>query len=226
MNTSLMQVRTLLERQQLLNRQQHKRLARKIHDEINQKMTLLALQLSMMSSDDTPPENWAGTCKDWASLVMELGQSVREITNELQPRIVNEFGLTDALRWFAQCSAKDLCCYCSFMAPNENISLEPFAANELFGICREIVADIFVPAGVARVEIELEEVEGAVRLHLRANDDELGQERIDEEALEDIAINERLLCLEGTAELNYSADTGSVITLSVPANQPMACSNR
>jgi signal transduction histidine kinase len=223
MNTALTQVRMLLERQQLLNQQQHKRLARKIHDEVNQKMTLLALQLSLMS-ESGPPEDWAASCKEWATLVMELGQSIREITNELQPRILDAFGLSPALRWFAQGSAKDLCCYCTFIAPNENVSLEPFAANELFGICREIIADIFVPAGVARVEIELEEQDGAVRLHLRANDDALGQDRIDEGTLEDIAVNERLHCLDGTAELSYSAHTGSVVTLSVPANRPMACS--
>jgi len=222
MNNAQTQVRALLERQQLLNQQQHKRLARKIHDEVNQKMTLLALQLSL-TSESSPPENWAGSCKDWATLVMELGQSIREITNELQPRILDEFGLSSALRWFAQCSAKDICCYCTFIAPRQNVSLSPFTANELFGICREIISDIFVPAGVARVEIELEESEGAIRLHLRANDDELGPQRIGEEALEDIAIKERLFCLDGTAELNYSTHTGSVVTLSVPVNQPMAC---
>src|SRR5271168_1782061 len=136
MNTSLKQARSLLERQQLLNQQQHKQLARKINDEVSQKMTLLALQLSLASSENSPPENWAVNCKDWAGLVMELGQSVREITNELQPRIFDEFGLADALRWFANSSAKDLCCCCTFTAPNEDVSLEPFAANELFGICR------------------------------------------------------------------------------------------
>jgi signal transduction histidine kinase len=223
MNTALIQTRSLLERQQLLNQQQHKHLTRKIHDEISQKMTLLALQLSLASSENGPPENWAGNCKDWASIVMELGQSVREITSELQPRIIDEFGLADALRGFAQSSARDLCCCCTFIAPHEDISLEPFAANELFGICREIVADIFVPAGVARVTIELEQRDETVLLHLRVNDDELGQERITEGALDAIAMHERLLCLDGAAELNYSTDTGSVVTLSVPANQPMAC---
>src|SRR5271170_7948782 len=115
MNTAPIQIRTLLERQQLLNQQQHKHLARKIHDEVSQKMTLLALQLSLASADNSPPENWAGNCKEWAGLVMELGQSVREIVNELQPRIFDEFGLPDALHWFAQSAAKDLCCCCTFI---------------------------------------------------------------------------------------------------------------
>jgi signal transduction histidine kinase len=128
------------------------------------------------------------------------------------------------LRGFALSSAKEICCACTFVAPNENITLEPFAAGELFGICREIVTDILAPAGVARVQIELEQMDETVSLRLRANDGELGQERITEGALEAIAMHERLLCLDGAAELNYTADTGSVVTLSVPANHhPMAC---
>ena len=222
-NTSHMEVRALLARQQLLNQRQHKRLARRIHDEISQKMTLLALQLSLAASEKSAPANWATKCKDWAGLVMELGQSIREITNELQPRILDEFGLAAALRWFAQSSARDICC--TVIAPNEDISLAPFAANELFGICREIVTDILVP-GVARVEIELEQKEGAVRLHLRADDNGLARELITERALDAIAVHDRLLCLDGTAELNHSADAGSVITLSVPAGRPMACGVR
>lgn len=154
---------------------------------------------------------------------MELGQSVREISNELQPRILDEFGLVAALRWFAQSSARDICC--TVIAPNEGISLAPFAANELFGICREIVTDILAPE-VARVEIELEHKDGAVRLQLRANDNGLARQLMTEKALEAIALHDRLLCLDGTAELNHSADAASVLTLTVPASCPLACGIR
>lgn len=65
-NTSHMDVRALLARQQLMNQREHKRLARRIHDEISQKMTLLALQISLASSEKSPPANWAVKCKDWA----------------------------------------------------------------------------------------------------------------------------------------------------------------
>ena len=69
------------------------------------------------------------------------------------------------------------------------------------------MADILIPAGVAHVEIELEQTDGTVRLHLRVNDNEAGRESITEKALESIAMHERLLCLDGSAELHQrSAD--------------------
>jgi len=219
-NTSHMDVRALLARQQLMNQREHKRLARRIHDEISQKMTLLALQISLASSEKSPPANWAVKCKDWANLVMELGQSIRSVTNELQPRILDEFGLVAALRWFAQASAGDICC--TFIAPQEDIPLAPFAANELFGVCREIVTDILVP-DVSRVEIALEEKEGTVRLHLRADDNGLARELITETALDGIAAHDWLLWVDGSVELSHSAE-GSVVTLSVPSVRPLAFS--
>jgi signal transduction histidine kinase len=205
-------------RQQLLNQQQHKHLARRIHDEISQKMTLLALQLSLASSDETAPEDWATKCKDWAALVMELGQSIRDITNELQPKIVDEFGLASALRWFAQTPAANS--RCAFVAPAKDIALSPFAANELFALCRDIVTEILAPAGAAMIEIELQQKDGAVRLQVRARDNGDGKELITKEGLDAISMPDRLLCLEGTSELNHSPGACAVLTLSVPDGRP------
>jgi signal transduction histidine kinase len=220
-NPTVQQIRALLARQQLLNQQQHKYIARKIHDEISQKMTLLALQLSLATSDDHPPADWATKCKDWSNLVMELGDSIRGITNELQPRILDEFGLPSALRWLAQSSAGNV----SFTSTGtkKEISLEPFAANELFSITREVVVEIFRTAKAARVEIELAHKDREVRLRLRIGDNRPGVDPITDIALEDLAIPDRLHFLDGSVELTYSAEAGSVITLTVPATRAVAC---
>ena len=219
-NTSLIQFRALLARQQLLNQRQHKRLARRIHDEVSQKLTLMALQLSI-AADNKQPAAWARHCKEWSQLIVDLGQTVRDITNELQPRILDEFGLVAALQWFSQSVAEEI--PCTFTMPKEEIVLPPFAANELFGVCREIVMEVLAPHGVPHVEIELEQTEGVLRLHLRSGAKEGAPGRITESALDDLAIHERLLCLDGAAELTWSPETGSVVTLSVPAQTPALC---
>ena len=90
LNTSLIQSRALVARQQLLQQQEHKQLAGRIHDEICQNLTLLSLQLSLALMDPKPPPNWTQTCKQWSDLVLDLGQRLRGIINELQPRILDE----------------------------------------------------------------------------------------------------------------------------------------
>ena len=109
-NTSLNQYRALLARQQLLHQQQHKRLARRIHDEVSQQLTLLSLQLSLARADEKPPANWAQTCQKWSLMVLELGQNLRTIVNELQPRIMDDLGLGAALQWYAHSNPKGVHC--------------------------------------------------------------------------------------------------------------------
>jgi signal transduction histidine kinase len=211
MSPSLTQSRALLAHQQARSQQQHSRLARKIHDEISQKMTLLSLQLSLAASDETPPEDWAVKCKDWAAVVLDLGQAIRSITSELQPKIVDDTALTGALRWFAQTSANAISCVLT--TPKENISVPAFVGAELFEICRELVMEVFVPGGIARTEIALERTASTVQLRLRADDNA----KITDQTLEAMDLPDRLSCLDGNAEISRSPETGLVITLSVPA---------
>jgi signal transduction histidine kinase len=208
------EVKAQLARQLSLTQQQNRRLARKIHDEISQKMTLLSLQLSLAATEEAPPANWAAGCQKWADIVTEVGQAIREISAELQPRIINEFGLTAALRWFAQ-STKQITC--AFAQPKEQIAVDVVTANELFSICREFALETLVSSGIPRVEIELEQREGIVVLAFRANDNEPGRELLTEQRLEPIALRERLQFLDGAAELSRSIEGGAVLTLSVPS---------
>jgi len=210
--------RALLTRQQWLNQRHQKRLARRIHDEISQKMTTLALQLSLASVKGEAPPDWEKSCRDWSNVVMELGQTIREITAELQPRVVDDTGLVAAFQWLAQISADSI--ICRIIPARADISLPHVAANELFSICREIVLDFLVPAGITRLEIELDQQNGFVRVQLRPGAAAPGQESISDRALEGIELPERLLCLDGTADLKQLPDGRSVLTLSVPANPP------
>ena len=218
-NTPNREIRASMERQLSFNQRQQKRLARKIHDEISQKMTLLSLQLSMAATDGQPPADWAVTCQKWADLIMELGQSIREITAELQPRIVDNHGLKPALRWLVQTSAKNISC--SLLEPHEEISLPPFAALELFSLCREVVTDLLIPGGAKRVELELEQKEGVVLLHLRIRQQTGEKKLITHEALDSAGMSGRLTPLDGAVELDES-DAGLVLTLSLPAEHLVA----
>jgi signal transduction histidine kinase len=216
-----MDVRALLARQQLLNQHQHKRLGRKIHDKISQKMTMLALQLSLAATKGEEPADWEKNCKEWADLVMDLGQSIRDISNDLQPRVQDDIGLKTAFRWLRQSLSKNIAC--NLIEPAGTISMPLFAANELFTICRDIVADILVPAKVAEVDIELSEKDGIVFVQVCSDDTADGKQSITVAALDALAVPERLQCLDGAGQLKHSLDCGSVLTLSVPIDVTAAC---
>jgi signal transduction histidine kinase len=217
LDTSLIQSRALLARQQLLQQQQHKRLARRIHDEISQNLTLLSLQLSLALMDPKPPANWPQTCKQWSDLVVELGQRLRDIVNELQPRILDELGLAAALQWYAHAGPDGIAC--QLLLPDEPVALPPSAANELLSICRDIIKEALVPNGVTEVTLQLEESGDFVRLHLRADEKGTSQETVLAEALDALSIHERLFCLDGAMETNSEPGRGLALVLCVPLSR-------
>jgi signal transduction histidine kinase len=220
-HTTLIQSRALLARQQLLHQHQHKRLARRIHDEISQQLTLLSLQLSLALSESKSPALWEEQCQQWSSMVLELGQNLRGIMNELQPRILDEFGLAAALQWFVQSCPKRVKCHLHL--PEAPVALLPAAANELFAVCRDIVNEVFASNGITEATIAVEKKDEVLRVHLCCNQSNPELPSVISKALDALSVHERLLCLDGSVEINQDPVKGVAITLSLPmSRQPVA----
>jgi signal transduction histidine kinase len=219
-DSSLIQHRALLARQQLLHQQQHKRLARRIHDDISQKMTLLSLQLSLALTDAKTQANWTQHCKQWSALVLDLGQNLRNIVNELQPRILDEFGFAAALQYYVHSSPKGV--HCKLLLPEAPVALPPIAANELFAICRDIISEVFGPHGITEAILAVEQTHDLVRLHLRTSQQDPAMEPLISKALDALSIHERLFCLDGSVQTQQDAAEGLAITLSMPVSRQAA----
>jgi signal transduction histidine kinase len=210
-----------LARQQLLQQQQHKRLARRIHDDISQSLTLLSLQLSLAQMDAKPPVNWPLTCKKWSDTVLQLGQKLRDIINELQPRILDELGLVAALQRYAHSPPMGIAC--RLVLHGKAVALPPSAANELFSICRDVIELVLVQHGVTEVTIQLEHTHDLLRLHLRADEKSAAQAPVACKALDALSIHERLSYLDGSVEINQEPDQGLALILAVPfSRQPVS----
>jgi signal transduction histidine kinase len=220
-NTSLIQYRALLARQLSLHQQQQKRLARRIHDELSQKLTLLSLQLSLALSREKSATEWEQQCREWSSLALELGQSVRQVMNELQPRILDEFGLAAALGWFVNSCPDTI--KCRLLVPEAPVALPPAAANELFSICRDIFNDVFVSNGITEVTIALEQTDESVRLRLRTNQKNPELTSLISKALDALSVHERMFCVDGSIETQDDTTDGLSVTLSLPVSrQPVS----
>jgi signal transduction histidine kinase len=218
-NTSLIPYRALLVQQQLLHQRRHKRLASRIHGDLCQQLTLMSLQLSLALAADKPPANWAEQCERWSSMVLRLGRELRDIINELQPPILDEFGLAAALQWFASCPAG---IECSLVVPKAPRPVPASAANELFEVFRDIVNDVFLPGGVKKMAITLDQTPDAVRLHLHPTQIEPGV-TLSPKALDGIAVHERLFSLNGSVETRPDPAVGFTVTLSLPLKrEPMS----
>ena len=94
--------RTQVLSQRLVGIQEEERrnLARELHDEIGQILTGLKLILEM--SLRLPPEESQANVKEAQALVGELMSKVRQISLDLRPGMLDDFGLLPALLWYLE----------------------------------------------------------------------------------------------------------------------------
>jgi signal transduction histidine kinase len=211
MNSLPQQLELLLARRQATTAEIHQRLAHRIHDEISEKLTILALQLSLEAGNEIAVD-WKEKCNEWSKVVIELCHSAREINDELQPRLLDQLGLTAGLQWYARKHGTEM--NLSFTPPCEGIPLPPEIATELFTVCRELLTQLYPRIKAKHVDIQAEESDGLFWLHFRGDDNGFGRKADPERDLDILSLQERVRRMGGSLQLATAPGSGTSIVLS------------
>jgi PAS domain S-box-containing protein len=153
-------LRALSTRLQRMREQENARIARSIHDELGQTLAALDMGLSTLSHHLglMPPEARPHGL-DCEARLFELRQVVRDameaerrITSELRPAILDELGLSAALRWYAEEFQRQTGIACRFRDQAEGASAAGEAATALFRIFQEALTNVARHSGARKVE--------------------------------------------------------------------------
>ena len=77
--------------------EERKRLSRELHDDLSQKLALLAFDTGSLVLAPPPSEDMKETLRKLQSRVVQLSQDVRQIAHQLHPTILEDLGLSAAL---------------------------------------------------------------------------------------------------------------------------------
>ena len=80
--------------------EERRRIARELHDSVGQMLAALGMNLSAVRNDIDRLARTAATLTDSESLVQEMVTEVRTISHLLHPPLLDEAGLSSALRWY------------------------------------------------------------------------------------------------------------------------------
>src|SRR5258708_4830363 len=97
---SLGQLRALAGRLQIVREEERKRVAREIHDQLGQNLTAIGINLSSFIHDLAPDKKQESAAL--LKLIDQTIESVRRISTELRPPILDDRGLTAAIEWAAE----------------------------------------------------------------------------------------------------------------------------
>jgi len=207
---------------------ERRRIARELHDQIGQILTAVKMNLHSVQRVCQGPE--AGSyVKDNIEAVDEALRLVRDLSVDLRPPILDDLGLTTALRWYVDRYTKrtGLSVDVLIDLPDENERFSRELETACFRIAQEALTNVVRHAEATQVVVRL--TRNADALLLTVKDDGIGfdVERLRTRAtrvatLGLISMQERAHAAGGTIELDSAPANGTEIRFSLPLDAKSA----
>ena len=159
------EIRELASHLQDIREEERASIAREIHDELGQQLTGLKMDLSWISKK-LPPEDQPLRDKMTTafSLLDSTIRTVRRISTELRPGILDDLGLVPAIDWLAEEFEKRYGITTVFETDAEKLPFPAPVAVGLFRICQESMTNIARYAEADTVHISLIQLDGQMLL--------------------------------------------------------------
>jgi PAS domain S-box-containing protein len=152
---------------------ERRNIARELHDEIGQSLTVMQLNLQTMLQLPAA----AGLAPRLAQnleVVEHVLEQVHDISLNLRPSMLDDLGLEPALRWYTERQAALAGLKIEFHADRLEQRLDPMIETECFRVGQEALTNVVRHAQAKKVAVELRQADG--QLHLRVHDDGIGFE--------------------------------------------------
>lgn len=136
--------------------EERRRIARELHDDVNQRLALLAIEMTNMLSDpSTLTVQAQETIQSLNQRLVRISDDVRRMAYQFHPSILDDLGLTAALKhmadeWSEQTGIKTVIVQEEIADP-----LPREICSCLYRVAQESLANILKHARAARVELEL-----------------------------------------------------------------------
>jgi PAS domain S-box-containing protein len=217
------QLRSLSAHLQEIREDERAHIAREIHDELGARLTGIRLDISWIQSQFSSNKfPVAHKFPALIELVDDTIKTVRKLSTELRPSILDDFGLVDAVEWQAAEFEKRTGISCkvkSFIRKqinNKKIEIT------LFRIFQESLTNILRHSGARNVCVQLHDENDIIELTI--TDDGVG---MDPEAVKNkqtlglIGMKERVLMVDGDYHVSSEIGKGTTIMVSVPYSQAL-----
>jgi PAS domain S-box-containing protein len=180
---------------QLVEAQETERrnIARELHDEIGQALTVIELNLQAMMQ--SPARIERPRLRECLAVVERVLAQVQDISLNLRPSILDDLGLEPALRWITERQAALVGLKVHFHAERLGQRLDPVIETACFRVAQEALTNVVRHARAKAVTVGLR-IKGD-QLHLCVHDDGIGFEVA---AVREKAVNGASLGLLGMEE--------------------------
>lgn len=213
------QLRELAAHMESVREEEKARIAREVHDELGQMLTVLKLEISMCQlAHGEQDAELRERLQNMSKLIAQLFQQVRDVATALRPPILDA-GIASAIEWQARRFEARTQIPCLVEVPEQLPPLGEAKATGLFRVLQEALTNIMRHARAHSVEVRLSRE--ADELQLSISDDGVGFDpahtRSGSFGL--VGMRERVAMLGGRLRLDSTPGQGTTLYVRIPLAQ-------
>jgi PAS domain S-box-containing protein len=198
------------------------RIAREIHDELGQQLTGLKMDASWIDKKIPSETNQQirERILNMISLIDETVKTVRRISSELRPGILDDLGLLPALEWACQEFEKRTGIKSECHSDQSDFNIERTLSTNVFRVYQEALTNVARHGHATLVQTSLTKEDGCIILSIKDNGVGFDMEEAKtKNSLGLIGMRERAILFNGDLKIQSEKGKGTLITLKVPLSE-------
>lgn len=214
------QLRALSARLQEAREEERAAISRRVHDELGQALTALNWEIAWLQDRvgamaHGQQAEFTEKMRGMSSMVDAMMQTVRKVSAELRPPILDHFGLIAAIEWQAHEFQARYNIACEILARKKMDAPNRDVSTAVFRIFQEILTNIARHASATKVRVQLNENPAGLALIVSDNGRGIteGQKT---HSLGILGMSERAHLFGGRVEISGQAGKGTTVTVLIP----------
>lgn len=211
-------IRELASHLQDVREEERTSMAREIHDELGQQLTGFKMDIFWLNRKlDSADKEVNDKIKSTLELIDAAIKTVRRISTDLRPSILDDLGFITAMEWQSDEFEKRSGVKVSFEKNITEIALSPKTSIALFRIYQELLTNVARHANATEVQASV--YMNNEQLCLKVTDNGVGfdvKNISSKKTLGLLGMRERTLLLQGTYDIQSTPGKGTTIVIAVP----------
>lgn len=205
--------------------EERKRIARELHDELGQNLTVLKMEISGLKpkvagglADHASRANLIADIERMDDLLNHTVYAIRRISADLRPQLLDDLGLVTALEALIKQVSRSSQIHCSLSLDPERLSINERLATPLYRIAQEALNNVVKHSQATEATLSLSrDATNTLQLEIRDNGKGFArEERRKTASFGLIGMRERVYALNGELVIDSRLGGGTTIRVSIP----------
>jgi two-component system sensor histidine kinase UhpB len=212
--------RELLQRLLVAYEEERRRIARDLHDHAGQMMTALIIQLAQLADQAEATGNpLVESLRQLRGLAQQALDDLRKLVHELRPAILDDLGLTAAIRWYVETYVRPAGLETEVEVQGLGERLPAEVETVAFRIVQEALTNVLRHARARHVQVRLLRRDGTLFALVRDDGVGFDPEEVSRRTFGIAGMRERAELVGGGVQVLSAPGAGTTVLARLPLDQ-------